>query len=358
VKQADESWLLKLYVVQNFLTEVFTKWQEGSWAYPTISLKRVRGSSEILLLHVDETAQAETSFWQCSCQSQNETPKECLNLARHYLEDQLGFRFSEEPLVVKTFALYGKQIGKLCGQGGHTIKSITRELGVDVRFPNKGESGLTSVEGAELAINKFEKKVEGILQVEIKELKQTTWANHVAGGPVKGPPKTVKALKPIIKPSRSEVTECLFFETNDPQDEDDFKVFLEYLLSGDRTLDICVYTITDNKIANAILSESRRGVKVRIITDNDKANDLGSDIYRLARAGIPVKFDKTDAHMHHKFALIDSKLLMNGSYNWTVAAKSRNLENVVISNNPKMVRSFQMHFNHLWNSEHMVKVEC
>ena len=37
-----------------------------------------------------------------------------------------------------------------------------------------------------------------------------------------------------------------------------------------------------------ILAAHKRGVKVRIITDNDKAFDLGSDVPRFVQAGIPL----------------------------------------------------------------------
>merc|ERR1719320_1478173 len=159
--------------------------------------------------------------------------------------------------------------------------------------------------------------------------------------------------KSNLNPMHGEITECLFFESDDVQDRYDFKIFLNYLISGEHTLDICVFTITCNKIANAILSEFRSGVRVRIISDNDKANDRGSDINKLVMAGIPVKVDKTDVHMHHKFAVVDGSLLINGSFNWTRSAQSRNFENVVISNNRRMVSHFKKHFEHLWNSKYM-----
>src|SRR5262245_1464596 len=58
-----------------------------------------------------------------------------------------------------------------------------------------------------------------------------------------------------------------------------------------RTADVCVFTITDDRISRAIFGAHRRGVKLRIISDNEKWHDLGSDIQQFRDAGIPVKVD-------------------------------------------------------------------
>ncbi|MCP4012352.1 MAG: DUF1669 domain-containing protein [Phycisphaeraceae bacterium] len=62
------------------------------------------------------------------------------------------------------------------------------------------------------------------------------------------------------------------------------------------------------------------------------------------------KTDKTDAHMHHKFAIIDGKALINGSFNWTVSATERNQENLVISREAGLVKQFKTEFNRLWKT--------
>lgn len=111
---------------------------------------------------------------------------------------------------------------------------------------------------------------------------------------------------------------------------------------------ICVFTITDNSVSGAILGAHKRGVKVRIITDPDKALDRGSDVARLQDAGIPVRVDHASDHMHHKFALFDGKIVVTGSYNWTRGAAERNLENIVISDDSRFVGPFRDEFERLW----------
>lgn len=113
-------------------------------------------------------------------------------------------------------------------------------------------------------------------------------------------------------------------------------------------VDICVFTITDNHLTQAILNAHRRGVTVQIISDNDKAFDRGSDIELLQSRGISVRVDITEFHMHHKFALFDQNILLTGSYNWTVGASRDNQENFVITTDRRLVQSYKDEFARLW----------
>ena len=117
-----------------------------------------------------------------------------------------------------------------------------------------------------------------------------------------------------------------------------------------RTADVCVFTITDDRIAEAVMSAHRRGVKLRIITDDDKSLDRGSDVDRLKRAGVAVRVDQSEYHMHHKFALYDRKTLLTGSYNWTRSAAQHNEENFIVTHDSGLVNRFTKAFDHLWKS--------
>ncbi|MCW8330768.1 phospholipase D-like domain-containing protein [Photobacterium sp. SDRW27] len=117
-----------------------------------------------------------------------------------------------------------------------------------------------------------------------------------------------------------------------------------------KSVDICVFTIADDYLTEAIVATYKRGVRVRIITDNDKINDIGSDIEHLSRQGIEVKVDDTRYHMHHKFALFDNERLINGSFNWTRSASQYNSEDLTLTDDKRHVQAFSRHFEQLWRS--------
>lgn len=121
-----------------------------------------------------------------------------------------------------------------------------------------------------------------------------------------------------------------------------------HLRRARKSADICVFTVSDDRISSEIIAAHKRGVAVRLITDNDKEADAGSDVAQLRDVGIPVAIDMTSAHMHHKFALIDGEWLLNGSFNWTRSASERNEENLVATNDPALLADFQRCFDSLW----------
>jgi phosphatidylserine/phosphatidylglycerophosphate/cardiolipin synthase-like enzyme len=122
------------------------------------------------------------------------------------------------------------------------------------------------------------------------------------------------------------------------------------IAAAQQAMDVCVFTITDDRIAEAILKAHARKVKVRVLSDNEKSEDLGSDIPRFSKAGIPVVVDRTPSHMHHKFAVFDKRLLLTGSYNWTRSAADENEENLIVTNDLKLVGAFSATFERLWKS--------
>lgn len=129
------------------------------------------------------------------------------------------------------------------------------------------------------------------------------------------------------------------------------------LAAARKSLDLCVFTITDDRISRAILDAHRRKVVVRIITDNEKQHDAGSDVQKFRDAGIAVKTDDMhgpadtglNGHMHHKFAIFDSARLVNGSYNWTRGAADLNFENVIDTADAGLLAAFAAEFDRLWD---------
>lgn len=145
-------------------------------------------------------------------------------------------------------------------------------------------------------------------------------------------------------------TQSAFFtEAHFSPGEDCRRQLLDLLMAARVTIDISVFTISDDLLSDAIVTAHKRGIQVRLITDNDKAHDQGSDIFKLIGQGIDVRMDNTESHMHHKFAIVDKSILVNGSFNWTRSATVYNHENILVTDESKLVMAYLAEFVSLWN---------
>jgi len=131
--------------------------------------------------------------------------------------------------------------------------------------------------------------------------------------------------------------------------EDCLSDIIELMQSADKYLDICVFTISDNRISDEIIKAFNRGIEIRIVSDNEKMNDDGSDIKLLSKAGVSIKIDHSPSHMHHKYMIVDEIRVLTGSYNWTKSAAEYNQENIIITDNDEIVTGFIDNFSQLWD---------
>jgi len=118
------------------------------------------------------------------------------------------------------------------------------------------------------------------------------------------------------------------------------------------TLDIAVYSITQSDVAAAIAGAHRRGVRVRIVSDEGQSLDSHSEVYYLRSSGIPIRlsggFRGQRSLMHNKFAIFDGSLVETGSFNWTTSANSYNFENAIFIADREVATRYEREFDHIW----------
>ncbi|XP_015497883.1 mitochondrial cardiolipin hydrolase, partial [Parus major] len=120
------------------------------------------------------------------------------------------------------------------------------------------------------------------------------------------------------------------------------------LLSARRSLDLCVFAFSCPQLARTVQVLHHRGVRVRLVTDAQYMGMHGSQIGRLRHAGIQVRHDQHSGYMHHKFAIVDRRMLITGSLNWTTQAIQSNRENVLVVEDAEYVKAFQDEFERIW----------
>jgi phosphatidylserine/phosphatidylglycerophosphate/cardiolipin synthase-like enzyme len=113
---------------------------------------------------------------------------------------------------------------------------------------------------------------------------------------------------------------------------------------------VAAYAFSSKYLGQALSAALKRGVKIRVLLDRDNARKAYSIDEWLAGEGIDVRFiEMKRGNMHHKLMIIDGKLLMTGSYNFTNESEFRNHEAAIFTNNQTLLQSFAAEFERLWN---------
>ena len=152
------------------------------------------------------------------------------------------------------------------------------------------------------------------------------------------------ALSEYFQP-KPVICECHFF----PNPANEEKV-VSMLRTCKKTLDVAIFSLTLDSIAEAILEAYQRGIKVRMIADDECAKNKGSNVKLIASVGVPCKTDNAIYHMHHKFAVLDESVVIMGSFNWTGQAVKYNQENIFFYEDKNIASQYAQEFERLWNS--------
>jgi len=145
-------------------------------------------------------------------------------------------------------------------------------------------------------------------------------------------------------------TEVYFSLSDNPQKE-----IIKNINRAQASINIAMYIFTDREIALPLIKARERGVKVRLYLDQDQVDYQYSQSRFLVQKGIKARISTNNYIMHNKFAIIDNRLLLTGSYNWTFSANNRNDENLMIIDDPELIEIFQNQFVNLWTNKYSLE---
>ena len=113
---------------------------------------------------------------------------------------------------------------------------------------------------------------------------------------------------------------------------------------------IAVYWFTNEDLLNKLIEKIDNGCKVELVIHNDFINNRNSGLnfQKFIDQGGEFYFSDSKNPMHNKFCVIDNRVLINGSYNWTYYAESKNRENIlIIKDESETIEKFVLEFQRL-----------
>ena len=127
---------------------------------------------------------------------------------------------------------------------------------------------------------------------------------------------------------------------------------IERIQEAKKSIEVAIYWFGSDKIANELIKAHSSGVTVRMITDNEAKDEEFDKQVFCNQKGIETRvnpIDKEKSLMHNKYMIVDSRLVITGSLNYTGKACITNFENAVVIACPHTVSCFKKNFEYLWN---------
>jgi len=118
---------------------------------------------------------------------------------------------------------------------------------------------------------------------------------------------------------------------------------LAAIQSAQTEIKIAIAWFTNKTLFDALLESLNRGVSIELIIQYDGINcndKKGLKFELFIEKGGKLYF-KQGSLLHHKFCIIDEKVLISGSYNWTYYAEDYNHENVIVTKDRGLIIAFK-----------------
>ena len=144
----------------------------------------------------------------------------------------------------------------------------------------------------------------------------------------------------------------------------------QMLDNATKSIDLALFVFSEQNIANTLQQKQAEGIEVRGVFDSSFAyryysevlDMLGVTLYLRCQpeadnnpwtkpidtVGVPAI--AVGDKLHHKFAVIDDRLIISGSQNWSQAANRNNDETLLAIDNPTVARHFVREFDRLYSS--------
>ena len=126
------------------------------------------------------------------------------------------------------------------------------------------------------------------------------------------------------------------------------KALVQWIDDARQEVLVQAYGFTHNAIAQALLRAHLRGVRVAVLLDQKSSSTNRYVIDLLQGSRIDVRFDGEHAIAHNKVMVIDQRVVVTGSFNFTNSADTRNAENLLILDSPSLASRYHANWREHW----------
>ncbi len=115
-----------------------------------------------------------------------------------------------------------------------------------------------------------------------------------------------------------------------------------------KSIRFMAFSFTHQELGDAVLARAKAGVDVKGIFETRGSETKYSELPTLYCAHVPVRQDGNPATFHHKVFVIDDKMVITGSFNFSDNADQSNDENVIVVTHSGIAAQYLHEFERRW----------
>jgi phosphatidylserine/phosphatidylglycerophosphate/cardiolipin synthase-like enzyme len=123
---------------------------------------------------------------------------------------------------------------------------------------------------------------------------------------------------------------------------------IPYVEKAQRSVRFMAFSFTDYPLAKAMIDRAATGVDVAGVFEKVGSETEHAELRTLHCAGVPVRQDGNPSFLHHKLVIVDERIVITGSLNFSTNAETSNDENVIILDNPEIAALYMQEFERVW----------
>ena len=148
-------------------------------------------------------------------------------------------------------------------------------------------------------------------------------------------------------------------------------LLVKQLNKARQRIDMALFVFSAQQLTNVLREQIEQGVEIRLVADPGFASRPFSEVLDLLGVTLPDHTCKVEANnqpldqalegigtprlargdkLHHKFAVIDNRKVITGSFNWSPSAAHTNDETLLVIHSPKLAAHFNREMNRMWRS--------
>lgn len=123
---------------------------------------------------------------------------------------------------------------------------------------------------------------------------------------------------------------------------------IDWINKANSSIHILIYSFTLDSISHALINAQDKGIDVKVVFETTQINRF-SEYHTLKATGIEVRNDTNSRLMHNKIMIIDTLMVVTGSFNWSNNANESNNENLIVIRSQTIAYDYEREFTKIWS---------